>query len=600
MPTFTSRAIFNPGRNAAAVNKSINQPAEAQPCCCPACTGLQCLDRTRFFAGQLLSEADLNNEQSYWLAKNRLHNRYLHGWGVVCGMQVVCGECDGWVTIKTGYAIDPCGNDIIVCADQPFNVLKAIQACCTPPKPADCTPLRAAPPPTCEDVQQKWCITIQYEEQPARPVTPLRQASKKSGTCGCGCGSSKGGCGCGCGGSGSPAGGSSGTACCCSSAQTPAAASTTPGCEPTRILEGFRLGVCPAPPETTSEADAYAAPAPGTASYQAYTCIQTVRKLILQKPDLSNLSNAAAYAAACNYLTTIRKVLASRSFTNCQAINDLEQEQIPKPGNDGYVGILQGIIDQTVQLLTQIVLDCFCLALLPTCPPDPCINCLVLACVTVQSGKIIDICHFGGGRRQVVSFPSLFYWLGLFGFDKTLGVLIDYLEGVCCGRGQRDRLFLSGFAQADNLSTAGFSNPAMVNRLFSSVLSQNLGATIVNSAAPNARTLDLRPLVGLTPDEVMRTIKSNEITANVVDVGPAWTDTSTALGQQFAPAAFPANQPLTIFTSGKLVVGFEPTSPTDSLKLQIADLQKQVTALQGQIGTPGATGGDAPRRPRKG
>src|SRR5712672_3146475 len=101
MATISNSAVFNPARNASATNTPAN------PCCCPACTGLQCLDRTRFFAGQLLTEADLNNDQSYWLAKSRLHNRYLHGWGVACGLQVVCGPCDGWVTIKTGYAIDP-------------------------------------------------------------------------------------------------------------------------------------------------------------------------------------------------------------------------------------------------------------------------------------------------------------------------------------------------------------------------------------------------------------------------------------------------------------------------------------------------------------
>src|SRR5664279_3328079 len=67
-----------------AATQSTSKPG----CCCSACAGLECLDRTRFFAGQLLSEADLNNEQSYWLAKSRLHNRYLVGWGVACGLQV--------------------------------------------------------------------------------------------------------------------------------------------------------------------------------------------------------------------------------------------------------------------------------------------------------------------------------------------------------------------------------------------------------------------------------------------------------------------------------------------------------------------------------
>src|SRR5271165_4405020 len=105
MPTISSRAIYNPTRTTTAAATTTTTQKQASPCCCLACTGLQCLDRTRFFAGQLLTEADLNNDQSYWLAKSRLRNRYLHGWGVVCGLQLVCGPCEGWVTIKTGYAI---------------------------------------------------------------------------------------------------------------------------------------------------------------------------------------------------------------------------------------------------------------------------------------------------------------------------------------------------------------------------------------------------------------------------------------------------------------------------------------------------------------
>src|SRR6266496_6842089 len=61
---------------------------------CPACGGLECLCRPRFFAGQLLSEEDLNRLDHYIVEKNKLHNRYLHGWGVVCGLDVVCNPCD--------------------------------------------------------------------------------------------------------------------------------------------------------------------------------------------------------------------------------------------------------------------------------------------------------------------------------------------------------------------------------------------------------------------------------------------------------------------------------------------------------------------------
>src|SRR5581483_3583101 len=393
MATITNRASLTPART-------------ADPCCCPACTGLECLDRTRFFAGQLLSEADLNNDQSYWLAKNRLHNRYLHGWGVVCGLQVVCGDCDGWVTIKTGYAIDPCGNDIVVCAEQPFNVAKAIQACCTPVKTTNCSPPRSAPPPNCQDVDQQWCITIQYDEEPTRAVAPLRPSTSQ--TCGCG-GSSKGGCSCG----GSKSSGSTKTACCCStSVKQP---STTPGCEPTRILETFKLGVCAVPtdqkPTTTTES----------------TCVQSIRQLMLQQPSLSNTTSpAAAYTQVCNYLASIRKFLASSSMTHCQTETALASLQIPKPGEGAaYISQLQAVVQEMTRLLTLLLIDCVCLSLLPTCPPDPCTNCLVLACVTVRNGQIIDICHFGGGRRQLVTFNSLGYWLSLLGLDKSLTTLTN-------------------------------------------------------------------------------------------------------------------------------------------------------------------------------
>src|SRR6266496_2355065 len=82
---------------------------------CPVCGGLECLCRPRFFAGQLLTEDDLNRLERYIIDKNRLHNRYLVGWGVVCGLEVLCNPCKGFVTLTAGYALSPCGDDIVVC-----------------------------------------------------------------------------------------------------------------------------------------------------------------------------------------------------------------------------------------------------------------------------------------------------------------------------------------------------------------------------------------------------------------------------------------------------------------------------------------------------
>src|ERR1044071_10398524 len=100
--------------------------SKTTPVHCPSCGGLACLCRPRFFAGQLLTEADLNRLERYIVEKNKLHNRYLHGLGVVCGLEVLCHPCEGWVTVKSGYALSPCGDDIVVCNDAAVNVREFI------------------------------------------------------------------------------------------------------------------------------------------------------------------------------------------------------------------------------------------------------------------------------------------------------------------------------------------------------------------------------------------------------------------------------------------------------------------------------------------
>src|SRR5512147_1637223 len=108
----------------------LSQTAAANCECGPTCCcGLECLCRPRFFAGQLLTDEDLNRLDHYIVAKNRLHNRYLHGWGVVCGLEVVCSPCSDTVTVRPGYAIGPCGEDIVVCNDQPVDVCLLIANC---------------------------------------------------------------------------------------------------------------------------------------------------------------------------------------------------------------------------------------------------------------------------------------------------------------------------------------------------------------------------------------------------------------------------------------------------------------------------------------
>ena len=102
---------------------------------CPGCGGgsgmrspAGSFARPRFFAGQLLQDDDLAAIDSYVAGKNRLHNRFLHGDGVVCGLDVSCHPCGGGsVMVGSGYALDCCGNDIVVPCREELDVLAMIR-----------------------------------------------------------------------------------------------------------------------------------------------------------------------------------------------------------------------------------------------------------------------------------------------------------------------------------------------------------------------------------------------------------------------------------------------------------------------------------------
>lgn len=60
----------------------------------------------------------------------RFHNKHLHGWGIVCGLQVHCGpqgDTCGNITVRKGYAIDCEGNDIIREEDETFDLFTLIK-----------------------------------------------------------------------------------------------------------------------------------------------------------------------------------------------------------------------------------------------------------------------------------------------------------------------------------------------------------------------------------------------------------------------------------------------------------------------------------------
>jgi hypothetical protein len=154
------------------------------PCNCPeqtpphlCCCNLVCFDRPNYFCGHLLTDADLTLQQRYVVEKNKLYHRTLDGYGVVCGLKLTCDcECKGNIRIHDGYAIDDCGNDLIVCETTRFDVIAALRSknlLVTDPEGEDCEPRRHKS--RCE-IKQCFYVTICYEESESDYETPFQSS----------------------------------------------------------------------------------------------------------------------------------------------------------------------------------------------------------------------------------------------------------------------------------------------------------------------------------------------------------------------------------------------------------------------------------------
>lgn len=83
---------------------------------------LKALKRVRYFTGQLLTTGDFIAEQNYFLEKHRRHNRCLHGYGVVCGLETSTHGVT--LHVDPGMALD-CREEITVCGPVEFRLPEA-------------------------------------------------------------------------------------------------------------------------------------------------------------------------------------------------------------------------------------------------------------------------------------------------------------------------------------------------------------------------------------------------------------------------------------------------------------------------------------------
>jgi hypothetical protein len=136
------------------------------------------VERVRYFSRQLLDAHDLTDDQTYHRAKQRMHNRLLHGWGIVCGLEVIpnaTNQAPSNVTIRPGFALSPQGDEICL----PDEVQFDLATCTTGPPTSSCSTPCSPILATRVDPAQPYWIAVKYLQCPSRPVRvpPL----------GCGC-----------------------------------------------------------------------------------------------------------------------------------------------------------------------------------------------------------------------------------------------------------------------------------------------------------------------------------------------------------------------------------------------------------------------------
>lgn len=189
-------------------------PTPHSPLCgCPVCAP-RVLCRPRYFPRQLVTPDEMNLEADYFRDALRRMRRMMWGWGVVCGAQVRYMERDEddpreghesraqerreeeheterqerrerqpWkVRIEQGYAIGPCGDEIVISCEQVLDLRNpgGPRSCSDPSAVGESDPWCVEPP--LREREKTVYIAVRYAQVLSRPV--------RVQPCGCGCGES--------------------------------------------------------------------------------------------------------------------------------------------------------------------------------------------------------------------------------------------------------------------------------------------------------------------------------------------------------------------------------------------------------------------------
>jgi len=306
----------------------------------------------------------------------------LDGFGVVCGLQMRCDcHCKGHITIGDGYAIDCCGNDLVVCEPRSFDVIGELR------KKNWLVEMRGDQRNKHEHVQSsidcegetedeciiKQCfyIGICYAEEPAEFVTPYTTE--------------------------------------CQPAPGP--------CQPTRILERVRFEVydkVPVRPNPLEEIGkrierCFKLFREGQFSRGLESLAPRILRVLTCEPGGDSpdtrVENPERHKEACCLFKELQAQFLHELRTCPDQYNcDLEHEvcRLHPPCREDLAGgpAPHEAFTRLFELIQKYVFSCVLAQLAFSCPepPDPC--CVLVGSVEIQNGCL----------RRVINFPRWYLW----------------------------------------------------------------------------------------------------------------------------------------------------------------------------------------------
>ena len=366
---------------------ALKKSAATQPKVCPTCGGLERFERPRYFSGQLLTDKDLDAAQRYVIEKNKLHNRYAVGAGVVCGLAVRCHATKPCaVVVEPGYALDCCGNDLVLGEPAEFNVCDYLEACRKGEVRCD-DKMRSSRSRQDDSPKEHYCLFLSYNEEPLRPMTAMIRNN----------------------------------------------GSTSPRCEPSRTRETWRFDLVdqedlearkPAPTLVERLPELLDAPAKKLKGFVSHLAD-------IQKNLFTN-ERRQFHEKVRDVLGEMRADLLQHAEKGPRVDGDLAgklheiAQSFPAFDDEHYLRKVHHTMFNAGALYFRHAVDTICDALLVPCLPRQEPEGVLLACMTVQNEKILSISN--AVRTQIITGPALRYWQ--FPLRTLMG---DLLKSRCRG-----------------------------------------------------------------------------------------------------------------------------------------------------------------------